>query len=60
MMVRRIGAPALQRRVRTGKVPRLPQAALAGAETLERRTLPRVFLGGLVGLVFVQLWLALI
>jgi hypothetical protein len=46
-------------RVQTGPLPKLPQTALAGANTLERRALPGLFLAAFVGLIVVQIWLAL-
>jgi hypothetical protein len=58
MDARRTSAGALQR-VQTGPLPRLPQTALAGANTLERRALPGLFLAAFVALIVVQIWLAI-
>jgi hypothetical protein len=58
MEVKRTSAGVLQR-VQTGPLPRLPQTALAGANTLERRALPGLFLAAFIGLIVVQIWLAL-
>ena len=58
MEVRRTGAGVVQR-APTGPMPRLPQTALARANTLERRALPGLFLAAFVGLIVVQIWLAL-
>jgi hypothetical protein len=43
----------------TAPLPRVPTEALAEPETLERRFLPGVFLVALVGLLMIQLVLAL-
>lgn len=40
-------------------VRRVPLESLQGAKTLEARALPSLFLGALVGLVALQLWLAM-
>ena len=50
---------AVLQRVQTGPLPKLPQTALQGANTLERRALPGLFLAAFVGLIVVQIWLAL-
>ena len=47
------------RRVRTGPLPRVPDAALAGPSTLERRVLPGLLLAAVGGLFVVQLVLHL-
>jgi hypothetical protein len=49
----------VSQRVQTGPLPRLPQTALSRADTLERRALPGLFLAAFVGLILVQIWLAL-
>jgi len=51
--------PAPQGRVRVHSVRRLPSDCFQQARTLEARALPSIFLAALVGLVAVQLWLAL-
>jgi hypothetical protein len=58
MEVRRTNAGVVQR-APTGPLPRLPQTALAGVHNLERRALPGLFLAAFVGLIVVQIWLAL-
>jgi hypothetical protein len=58
MDVRRTSAGTVQR-APTGPLPRLPHTALAAANNLERRALPGLFLAAFVGLIVVQIWLAL-
>lgn len=49
----------LEGRLSVRAVRRVPLECLQQAKTLEARTIPSIFLAAVVGLVFVQLWLAL-
>jgi hypothetical protein len=55
---RRTYAEVLQRRIRTGPLPKLPEYALAGPDTLESRALPSLFIGAFATLVLIQIFLA--
>ncbi|MBK8235507.1 MAG: hypothetical protein KBB21_08920 [Nannocystaceae bacterium] len=60
MGVRRtVAKPVGSRRAVTGPLPQLPLRALRGPKTLEDRLIPGLFLFAFVGLLAIQVFLAL-